>query len=86
MKFEGAVVKEQRVTFGIVVVKEQVLRNSDTISNMQAFGRRAFGMMPIILMAQNSAGRAQYYGRKDIVNFLAKIDPRRIPFKEYTLQ
>lgn len=40
--------------------------------------------MPIALMAQNARGIPTYYGRKDIVNFLARIDMRRIPWKRYT--
>lgn len=85
MQFEGAVIKEQDVTFGIVVVKHQVLNSLDRSNEARAFGVRAFGNMPIILMAQNSHGTPVYYGRKDIVNFLANIHMSQIPWKKYTL-
>lgn len=85
MKFQGAIVKEQGVTFGIVVVKSHILNDHHSRDDMQSFGTQAFGHIPIILMAQNSNGRATYWGRKDIVAFLSKVPTRCIPWKEYTL-
>ena len=35
-------------------------------------------------MAQDSRGIPTYDGRTDIVRFLAKINPARIPWKHYT--
>lgn len=35
-------------------------------------------------MAQNGCGILTYQGRKDIVNFLARVPVSRIPWKEYT--
>lgn len=85
MRFQGAVVKEQGITFGIVIVKPHILQIQNEISSMQSFGQRAFGNMPIILMAQNSRGIPTYCGRKDIVNFLASISIGRIPWREYSV-
>ena len=85
MKFQGAVVKEQGVTFGIVIVKPHVLNSSQSTEEMIQFGIRAFGPIPIVLMAQDARGIPTYKGRRDIVKFLANIDFRRIPWKEYTL-
>ena len=85
MKIQGAVVKEQGVTFAIVIVKNHVL-DSKTEANdaIISFGP-LFPGVPIILMAQNTRGVPTYYGRKDIVGFLSSIDYRRIPWMEYTL-
>ena len=85
MKFQGALVKEQGVTFGIVVVKPHVLSNSSEADSMREFGMRTFGPVPIILMAQNAKGVPTYSGRRDIVNFLAKVPMQVIPWREYTL-
>ena len=85
MKFQGALVKEQGVTFGIVVVKPHVLINSSEADSMRGFGMRTFGPVPIILMAQNAKGVPTYSGRRDIVNFLAKVPMQAIPWREYTL-
>lgn len=85
MKFQGALVKEQGVTFGIIIVKPHVLNSSSEAESMRGFGIRVFGSVPIILMAQNSRGVPTYLGRRDIVNFLAKVPVQAIPWREYTL-
>ena len=85
MKFQGALIKEQNVTFGIVIVKPCVLDNPSEAASMRAFVVRAFGPVPIILMAQNARGIPTYSGRRDIVNFLAKVPLQAIPWREYTL-
>ena len=84
MKFQGAVVREQGVTFGIIVVKSYVLNNPRERENAIHFGTQAFGPMPIILMAQDSDGTPTYYGRKDIANFLSNTLIDQIPWKEFT--
>ncbi len=85
MHFEGAVIKEQGITFAIVVVKPYVLQNSSTREDTRDSFSSHFPNMPIILMAQNSNGRPEYHGRTDIVKFLANIDFRRIPWRKYTI-
>lgn len=85
MKFQGALIKEQGVTFGIIIVKPHVLQNSNEAESMRIFGIRAFGNIPIVLMAQNLRGIPTYYGRKDIVKFLANVPPSAIPWREYTV-
>ena len=85
MKIQGSVVKEQGVTFAIVIVKPHVLQNSVTREQFRTSMKAIFAGMPIILMAQDVRGMPTYHGRKDIVNFLASIDPGRIPWKEYTV-
>ena len=54
MKFLGAKIREQNVTFGIVAVKPYVLQNPAARENMQDFGVRVFGYVPIVLMAKNA--------------------------------
>lgn len=83
-KIQGAVVKEQGVTFAIAVVKSHILQ---TQSESQRTARALipyFPGMPIVLMAQDSRGVPTYWGRKDIVNFLANIHISQIPWKEYS--
>ena len=85
MKLHGAVVKEQGVTFAIIVVKKYIL---DLRAKAQETARsfsRFFPGIPIILMAQDERGIPTYLGRRDIVRFLANIDHQRIPWKEYTV-
>lgn len=83
MGFDGAIIKEQGVTFAIAVVKPYVL-NSPSREDIRASFVPIFGNIPIILMAQNSHGTPTYNGRRDIVQFLANINPARIPWKHFT--
>lgn len=83
MQFEGAVVKEQGVTFAIVVVKPHVLNSSTECDDARRGFRVVFPGMPIILMAQGARGVPTYQGRTDIVRFLANVHPSRIPWKQY---
>ncbi|MCP1225710.1 hypothetical protein [Sebaldella sp. S0638] len=84
-KFQGALVTEQGITFGIVIVKMSLLRSSSSsIEDFRNSCVSLFPGVPIILMAQDSRGIPTYHGRKDIVNFLASIDYTRIPWREYS--
>jgi hypothetical protein len=85
MQFEGALVKEQNVTFAIVVVQKGVLNSSMQINDARDQFSRFFPGVPLILMAQDSRGTPTYQGRTDIVRYLANISPSRIPWKRYTL-
>lgn len=84
MHFDGALIKEQGVTFAIALVKPSVLTSSQRESTRNGFAS-VFGDIPIILAAQDSSGRFQYNGRKDIVSFLANLHPSQIPWKTYTV-
>ena len=84
MSFDGALIKEQGVTFAIGIVKPSVLTSADKESIRQNFSQY-FGYVPTILMAQNSRGIPTYDGRRDIVKFLSHIHPSRIPWKHYTV-
>ena len=83
MQFEGAVIKEQGVTFAIIVVKAHVLNNSIECDKARRSFRNIFPGVPIVLMAQDSRGVPTYQGRPDIVRFLSKVHPSRIPWKMY---
>lgn len=84
MQFEGAVIKEQGITFAIVVVKPSVLDFNSKREEVRQGFERYFPGLPIILMAQNGRGTPTYHGKTDIVKFLARVDPRRIPWKRYS--
>lgn len=85
MQFEGAKVREQGVVFGIVVVKAHVLSNRQEEFAARALGTKAFGLIPIVLMTQDSRGVPTYQGRPDIVKFLSNVQVGQIPWKTYTL-
>lgn len=84
MQFDGAVIKEQGVTFAIVVVKKHILDNRVEAGSTISSFERYFPGMPIILMAQDHKGVPTYYGRNDIVKFLTRVPMSAIPWKKYT--
>ena len=84
MKLQGAVVKEQNVTFAIVIVKQHVIQSQQQSQEAAQSFSPYFPGLPIVLMAQDSQGVPTYRGRKDIVEFLANLDISQIPWKEYT--
>jgi hypothetical protein len=80
------VIKEQGVTFAIVVVKQHVLDNHLEAKRLiSSFQHNVFGVIPIVLMAQDTRGVPSYYGRQDIARFLARVPLHVIPWKQYTL-
>ncbi len=86
MQFEGALINEQGQQFAITVVKGSVKAGGDrALREAQASFAPVFPGVPIILMWQDARGIPEYYGRKDIVHFLAQIDPARIPWQRYTV-
>ena len=85
MQFEAALVREQGVTFAVVVVKSHVL-NSDSSCREVATGfQPAFPGVPVVLMAQNGRGRPTYWGRPDIVRFLARVPFQALPWKRWSV-
>lgn len=84
MELEGAIIKEQGITFAIVIVKPYVFNNSSEKEKAQITFSRYFPGMPTILMSQDSRGTPTYYGRTDISKFLANTDINRIPWQHYT--
>lgn len=85
MRFQGSVIKEQGITFGIVVVKQQILSNQQEANDLISRFGQAFGNIPVVLMAQDYRGRPSYFGRRDIAKFMASVPLSAIPWKEYTL-
>ncbi len=85
MAFEGAVIKEQNVTFAVVVVKSHVTEISTQANDMIKSFTPVFPGIPVVLMSQDGFGRPQFYGRRDIVNFLAHVPLQAIPWRKYRL-
>jgi len=86
MEFVGAVIKEQGVTFAVVRIKWEAYSNSSTRKELHANTSTLFPGIPLVLTSQDSSGRHNYFGDKNIVSFLTKIDPSRIPWKKYSFR
>ena len=84
MQVEGAVIREQWQEFAVVVVKQQVVSDRNLANEVIASYEPTFGR-PVVLMAQDSRGRAKWFGRSDIVRFMSRIAIHRIPWCKYTI-
>ena len=85
MKIQGAVVREQGVTFAIVVVKRHIVDNgAEANQAIQSFSP-LFPGLPVVLMAQDSRGVPTYFGRRDIVQFMSSVPLGAVPWKEYSV-
>ncbi len=86
MQFQGTVIREQNVTFAVVIVRPHILNDHAHANELiGSFQQSVFGNIPVVLMAQNFKGIPAYYGRRDIANFLSRIPLEAIPWKEYTI-
>jgi hypothetical protein len=85
MKLQGAVIKEQGVTFAVVIVKKHVVDQPGEANRTINALSPAFGFVPVVLMAQDSRGVPTYFGRRDIANFLANVPMEAIPWQEYNI-
>lgn len=83
MTFEGAVIKEQGVTFAIIVVKISATATTTGAQDLIVAYQRFFPGIPIILMSQDGRGTPTFVGRRDIVQFLSSVSISRIPWKQY---
>lgn len=85
MTFEGAVIREQGITFAVVIVKKYIIDSSAEADEAIAAFQPAFPGIPVVLMAQDGWGTPTYYGRRDIADFLANVPLEAIPWREYSI-
>ena len=81
MTFDGALIREGGVTFGIAVVRDAVLdspRDCDSAIQQFSLILRA----PTVIMGDRSH---RTYGRPDLVNFLRGVALSQIPWQRYTI-
>lgn len=85
MRIEAAVVNEQGVDFAVVVVRRAVLQSPSQRDEAVLEFSATFDGLPTVLMAQDSRGTPEYYGRQDIVSFLADVPFEALPWADYTV-
>ncbi len=84
MQVTGAVIREQGVTFAVVVVQPHVVANA-TEANAMISGLVPVFRAPVVLMAQDGSGRPTYFGRRDLAGFLSNVPLRAVPWKKYSI-
>lgn len=83
MHIDGAIIREQGVTFAVVVVKREVLDSNSRAQDAIRSFMPTFPGMPVVLMAQDHRGVPTYYGRDDISRFMSSVSMNRIPWRRY---
>lgn len=85
MTLEGAVIKEQGVTFAVVAVRRAVIQDSGRRAEVARELGPAFGGIPIVLMAQDHKGVPTFWGRRDIARFMSGVPLEAVRWQRYTL-
>jgi hypothetical protein len=84
--FDGAIVREPGVTFGLAVVKSHVLNSQAEANALIVSYQRIMNVAPVVLMSQDNGAAPIYYGRKDLVTFLDNFDMTRLRWRKYTFR
>jgi hypothetical protein len=79
--WQVALVREQGVEFGVVLVRDHVVDNPTERENLLTAWTAEL-RRPIALMGDH---RHRTYGRRDIVNWLTNVSPSQLPWRTLTL-
>ena len=82
---DAALVREQGVTFAVVVARPHVLNMTTERDRLARQCATITATSLVVLMSQDSNGRPTFWGRRDIVNFLANVPFQVLPWKRYHL-
>ena len=85
MQVEAALVKEQGLTFAVVVVKRHVTGSPLTARDAIAGYASYWPGVPVVLMSQGGDGTPTFYGRPDIVRFLKDVPVEALPWGQWQL-
>lgn len=80
MTGEVALIREQGQDFAVLTVKPHVVQSSQEREAAMAAARQAFGMRTALL-----AEDGRTWGPTDIVRWLANVDIRRLPWRQFTV-
>ncbi|MGL4524436.1 MAG: hypothetical protein ACRCVN_02790 [Spirochaetia bacterium] len=85
---EAALIDEGGVQFAVVIIKRDILLKA-TYQQREMLRTQLGNIFPsgieIILTARDFHGVPTYHGRKDIVNFLAEKDYKRLAYNVYKI-
>jgi hypothetical protein len=88
VRFHGAAIKEQGVKFAVVMVQPHVVTTLDKTKAkglIATFEKQIFGV-PVVLMGPDPMEhKPRYYGREDLVKFLANVPVDNIPWREFSI-
>ena len=79
--WQVALVREQGVEFGVILVRDYVLDNPSERADILSAWMRQLGR-PVALVGDH---RHRAYGRRDIVDWLATVHPSQLPWRRITI-
>ena len=79
--WQVALVREQGVEFGVVVVQDHVIDNPTERDGVLSAWTMELGR-PVALMGSH---RHRTFGRPDIVRWLSNVNPSRLPWRQMTV-
>lgn len=85
MTFDGALIREQGVTFALVVVNHHVVQNRCEAARAISAFQPCFPGVPVVVVGQDNRGVPTYFGRPDIARFMASVPMSAVPWRTYTI-
>lgn len=82
-QLHAAIVREQNITFAVAMMKDHVLNSPATADEQIQAVASALGCHLVVLMGERN--RKLRGNRKDVVDFVARIHPSRLPWKKYQI-
>ena len=79
----AALVKEQGVTFAVVLVKNHVLNSASAADQMIRTAGQALCCPLVVLMGESN--RKLRGNRQDVVRFVSKLHPSQLPWKKWSI-
>lgn len=84
VKVTAALFIEQNVKIAVVSVKYQSCLNEHDRKQTLNGVSRFFPDANTVIVWETPNRKKEFYGRQDIVNFLSRVHPSRLPWKEYS--
>lgn len=84
-RFSGAYYVVGGIPFAVALVTPQAVSSEKTIAETVQYFSRFFPQVPIVLARQMPNGQIRFWGREDLINYLAK-DPNPVPWRDYTTE
>lgn len=73
-----AVIKEQGVTFGVVVVKDHVIECRSDADDAVSYWTHRLGCTTVLYGAE----RHKVYGDRNLIDFVSNLHPSQIPWRK----
>lgn len=82
MEITAAMIREQGVEFAVVLVNRQSTQPATRKATARSV-QPLFPGRPVVLCSKDSRGTPSYFGRRDLVQFLANVFMEQLPWKKY---